>query len=154
AGSLYVSLNGGQTATSGGSVVRFGTTSSEQGLAYDGTFAVIATGLIQPSGLTFGTAPGDTDTLYVSNSALGEVDALSGASTANPTTSPFIPRGSGGLDFPAGLTFGPDGQFYVVDLGATSMQGKVLQFNPDGSFNQVFTPVGGQPGDLATEFPS
>jgi sugar lactone lactonase YvrE len=153
-GNLYVTLNGGQTAFSGGAVVRFATTYTDQGLVYANSFSVIATGLIQPSGLTFGTAAGDTDSLYVSNSALGAVMVISGASTNNPTTSVFIGPGSGGLNFPAGLTFGPDGELYVADLGATSMQGQVLQFNPDGSFSSVFTPGPGQPGDLSFQFPS
>jgi hypothetical protein len=30
----------------------------------------------------------------------------------------------------------------------------VLRFNPDGSFDRVFTPGGGQPGDLSFQFPS
>src|SRR5262249_19606451 len=48
-----------------------------------------------------------------------------------------------------------DGNLYVVDLGATSFQGNVLQYNPDGSFNHVFTPTNPtDPGDLLLQFPS
>jgi hypothetical protein len=115
----------------------------------------VASGLIQPTGLTFGSASGDTNNLYVSNSAVSDVIKISGATTATPTTATFITPGSGGLNFPAGLTFGPDGKLYVVDLGATTMQGNVLQYNADGSFSRVFTPTGlTDPGSLAFQFPS
>jgi hypothetical protein len=152
---LYVSLNGGQSATGGGEVIRFGINSGTGGLGYDGTFSAVATGLIQPTGLTFGTAAGDTDNLYVSNTGLQDVVKITGATTATPTSSTFVAPGSGGLNFPAGLTWGPDGQFYVVDLGATSFQGNVLQYNNDGSFSQVFTPTDpADPGNLLFQFPS
>jgi hypothetical protein len=154
-GNLYVSLNGGQSATGGGEVVRFGISSGAGGLSYDGTFSAVATGLIQPTGLTFGTAAGDTDNLYVSNIGLQDVVKITGATTLTPTSSTFVAPGSGGLNFPAGLTWGPDGLFYVVDLGATSFQGNVLQYNNDGSFSQVFTPTDpADPGNLLFQFPS
>jgi hypothetical protein len=154
-GNLYVTLNGGQTATSGGGVVRFGITAGTAGLSFNGTTATIASGLIQPSGLTFGTAPGDTDSVYVSNSAMKSVVKISKALSANPTSSTFIAPASGGLNFPSGISWGADGKFYVVDLGATSTQGNVLQFNADGTFSKVLTPTGtGQPGNLLFQFPS
>src|SRR5262249_7690396 len=59
-GNLYVSLNGGQSSISGGAVIRFPITSTGGTLSYTpGSSAVVATGLIQPTGLTFGTAYGD-----------------------------------------------------------------------------------------------
>jgi hypothetical protein len=154
-GNLFVSLNGGQGATGGGEVIKFGINSGAGGLGYDGTFSAVATGLIQPTGLTFGTAAGDTDNLYVSNIGLQDVVRITRATTATPTSSTFVAPGSGGLNFPAGLTWGPDGQFYVVDLGATSFQGNILQYNNDGSFSQVFTPTDpADPGNLLFQFPS
>src|SRR5262249_15338475 len=54
-GNLYVALNGGQSATDGGGVIRF----DMSGGAYAGTFAVVASGLVQPTELTFGTATND-----------------------------------------------------------------------------------------------
>src|SRR5262249_27841118 len=121
-GNLYVSQNGGQSSTSG-AVVRFNITNTGGVLSYDSSatnFTVIATtGLIQPAGLAFGTAAGDTHTLYVSNSGTQEVDKITGADGASPVISTFVAAGSGGLNFPSGLFWGADGKMYVVDLGAT-----------------------------------
>jgi hypothetical protein len=154
-GNLYVSLNGGQSATSGGAVVRFNISTGAGGLSTTGTSSTVATGLIQPSGLAFGTAAGDTASLYVSNSAANDVVKIANALSASPTSSTFITAGSSGMNFPSGLAWGPDGMLYVVDLGATSFQGNVLQFKPDGSFVKVVTPTGqGQPGNLLAQFPS
>src|SRR5262249_22681388 len=43
-GDLYVSLNAGQTATSGGAVIRFDVTSVGGKLTYNNSFATVATG--------------------------------------------------------------------------------------------------------------
>jgi hypothetical protein len=154
-GRLYVSLNGGQSSTTG-AVVRFAITSSSGGLSYGGSYTVIdAGGVVQPSGLTFGTA-GDTTSLYVSSPGTGAVVKLSAATGASPTPSTFVAPGSGNLNFPAGLTWGGDGKLYVVDLGATSNLGQVLRFNANGSFDTVYVAAGtgANPGDLAFQFPS
>ncbi len=53
----------------------------------------------------------------------------------------FVAPGSGGLHFPAGLTFGPDGHLYVSSAGSD----RVLRFNGQtGAFIDVFskTPPG------------
>src|SRR4029077_7952194 len=105
------------------------------------TWTAVATGLVQPTAITFGAA-GDATSLYVSNSAVDNVVKVASASSATPSTTVFIASASGGLNYPAGLTWGPDGKFYVVDLGATSFQGNVLQFNADGSFSKIVTPPG------------
>jgi hypothetical protein len=151
-GNLYVSLNGGQTATSGSAVVRFGITSSGSVLTFNGSATTIATGLIQPTEMTFGVRPDDLNTLYVSNSGVGSVVKIAHADGASPLTTTFIAAGSGGLNYPSGLSWGgPDGMLCVVDLGATSFVGQVLCFNPDGSFDQVLT----QPASsLQFQFPS
>jgi sugar lactone lactonase YvrE len=136
-GDLYVSLNGGQSA-SNGAVVRFDITSSGGQLSYTGVEATVATGLVQPTGLTFGPAS-NPDTLYVSNSAMGTVVQIANATSASPTSSTFISAGSGGLNYPTGLTWGSNGDLYVTDKGATSQLGQVLVYSPSGSFVQVFT---------------
>src|SRR5262249_37981673 len=109
-------------------------------------------------GLTFGTAAGDTTSLYVSSlggpSSLGMVSKVANATTS-PTSSTFVQPGSGGLNFSSGLIWGPDGKFYVVDLGATSTTGNVLRYNPDGSFDTVYTQTNSTAqGSLTNQFPS
>jgi hypothetical protein len=142
-GNLYVSLNGGQASTSGGAVVRFGITSSGGTLSYSGTSTTIATGLVQPTEMTFGGGAATGNTLYVSNSGgglvAGSVVAISHADGAAPTSKTFIASGSGSLNYPAGLAW-QGGKLYVVDLAATdSHQGQILRFNANGSFDEVFT---------------
>jgi hypothetical protein len=157
-GNLYVSLNGGQSAASGGAVIRFNITSGSGGLTFPtgSTFATVATGLIQPTGLTFGTASGDTTSLYVCNAAVDNVVKVAGATSASPTASTFVSSSmNGGMNYPSAAAWGPDGLFYVVDLGATSFQGNVLQFSATGDFNKVVTPTGpGAMGNLQLQFPS
>jgi hypothetical protein len=150
-GNLYVSLNGGRSAKSGGAVVRFDINNSGGVLSYGGTTATIATGLVQPTELTFGTSPGDLNTLYVSNSGVGNVVKITHADGASPTSSVFIAAGSGGLNYPSGLTWGGDGKLYVTDLGATSLQGQVLRYKANGAFDKVFTQP---PSALQFQFPS
>src|SRR5262245_3363377 len=149
-GNLYVSLNGGQSATSGGAVVRFDIAATNSGLSYAGTATTIATGLTQPTELTFGVAPADLDSLYVSNSGAGNVIKIPHAVAASPSHSEFIAAGSGGLNYPSGLTW-HGGKLYVVDLGATTNVGQVLRYNANGTFNAVFT----KPASALTgQFPS
>ncbi len=163
-GDLYVSLNGGQSSAGGGEVIRFDVTSSAGGLTAPGTSAVVASGLVQPTGLTFGTVAGDTNSLYVSSlgiiqvggtpTAVGMVSKVANA-TASPTTSTFVQPGSGSLNFAAGLTWGSDGKLYVVDLGATSNTGNILRYNANGSFDTVFAKTNGSgQGTLTFQFPS
>ncbi len=155
---LYVALNGGQSSFSGGAVIRFTINVAPTGLTYAGTSAAVATGLIQPSAITFGVLTGDTGSLYVSNSILDTVVKVAAATSATPVSSTFITGGTpetGNLNFPAGLTWGDDGNFYVVDLGATSNQGNVLKFDADGDYIATVTPTApGAPGNLLFQFPS
>jgi sugar lactone lactonase YvrE len=148
-GNLYVSLNGGRAATSGGGVIRFGIHNTNGLLSYTGTNATVATGLIQPTGMTFG-AGSDSGTLYVSDSGAGTVVRIAGATGAAPSTGTFITAGEGGLNSPTGLLWGPNGDLYVTDQGATTGQGQVLVYAPTGAFQQVFT----RDQSLKNQFPS
>ncbi len=143
-GNLYVSLNGGQGATSGGAVIRFDISNSGGVLSYSGTNTAVATGLIQPTEMTFGDTAATRNTLYVSNSGgeivPGDIVAIAHADSASPSQSTFIASGTGSLNYPAGLTWGPQGGLYVVDLAATaSHQGQILQFTAAGKFVKSFT---------------
>src|SRR5262249_7988420 len=120
-------------------VVRFNIAATNGNLSYGGSFATIATGLIQPTEMTFGVKAADLDSLYVSDSGAGSVVKITHAIAASPSSSTFIAAGRGGLNYPSGLTFGSTGNLYVVDLGATTHVGQVLRFNANGTFNEVFT---------------
>jgi hypothetical protein len=151
-GNLYVSLNGGRTATSGGAVVRFGITDTGSGLSYNGTTMTIATGLVQPTGMVFGTG-GDASSLYVSNSGAGTVVKIAGATGSAPVTTTFVTAGEGGLDYPSGLTWAPDGALIVTDMNvAHGGSGQLLAYTPTGAFDQVFHPD--DTAWLSTRFPS
>jgi DNA-binding beta-propeller fold protein YncE len=51
----------------------------------------------------------------------------------------FITTGSGGLEVPGGLAFGPDGNFYVASFNGNS----ILRYNgKTGKFIDVFVPAG------------
>lgn len=151
-GNLYVSLNGGQGATSGGAVVRFAITNTAGTLSYAGTNAFVATGLVQPTEMTFGTSATTFNTLYVSNSAAGNVIKINNADGATPIVSTFIAAGTGTMNYPTGLTWGPDGKFYVVDLAATAThKGQILRFTASGAFEKVFTTPA---NSLLNQFPA
>ena len=156
-GNLYVSLNGGQQSNTG-AVVCFNITSTGGVLSYTGTDAIVdSTGLVQPTGMTFGTT-GDTTSLYVSSSGADTVVKIATATTT-PTPSTFITGGpsTGNLNYPSSLVWGSDGKLYVVDLGASAGQhGQVLRFTASGSFDTTFVAsgTGSNPGDLRFQFPS
>jgi hypothetical protein len=160
-GNLYVTLNGG-VASSSGAVVRFGITDVGGTRSYNGIATTVATasaGLVQPSGLTFGTSSGDTNNLYISNAAAGDVVKITGATGGSPSTSVFVAAGSGNpaspLQFPAGLVW-QNGTLYVVDLGALTGAGQILTFDSSGNYLSTFVAAGtgSNPGDLADQFPS
>ncbi|MDJ0497436.1 MAG: DUF5011 domain-containing protein, partial [Acidimicrobiia bacterium] len=58
----------------------------------------------------------------------------------------WIPAGTGGLDGPAGMQFGPDGHLYV----SSNFSDQILEFDTDGTFLGVFAAGGGldEPDDL------
>ncbi len=151
-GDLYVNLNGGQSSTTG-KVVKFDITNTAGVLSYDAVvnnFTAFGSGLVQPSGMVFGKV-GDTTSLYVSNFGAGSV-AKFAAATTTPTQSTFVAAGGAeGLNTPAGLTWAADGNLLVVDLGATSNIGQVLEYNKTtGAFDHVFTAA----NSLQFQFPS
>src|SRR5262245_57751988 len=121
-GDLYVSLNGGQQATSGGAVIRFDIENTGGTLSYAGTNVAVATGLIQPTDVAFGGTSTTYNTLFVSNSAMAQVVKIAQADSASPTMTTFIqgPIVNGVPNFyPTGLFTGPGGNLAVVDLAAT-----------------------------------
>jgi hypothetical protein len=75
---------------------------------------------------------------------------ITGADGSSFQPSSFIASGSGGLDTPAGVLFGPNGEFFVVDNGTTTTVGQVLEYKANGTFDKVFT----QAGSLSNLFPS
>src|SRR5262245_12692620 len=131
-GDLFVARNGGQMAPPGsGSVDRYnGVTGAFIGTA--------VSNLSQPSGLVF-----NGNNLFISNFAAGNVMKFDGALTT-------LFASGGGLAAPTGMTFGPDGQFYVVDLLGSA----VRRYNgTSGVFIDDFVP-GGAGGALLNQFPS
>lgn len=154
-GRLFVSLNGGFANLLGGAVVRFGITNTSGVLSYSSSNTVVATGIVQPSGLTFGVTSGDTGNLYVSSSLLGGIDKITGATGSSPSKASFIAYNSGGLQFPSAVAFDSSGAAYVADLAAFNGNGKVLKYNSNGTFNSTFVATGTtNPGDLKNQFPS
>ncbi len=156
-GDLYSSLSGGQSSFGGGAVIRFDVSAG----AYAGTFAQVVGSLFQPSGLTFGVG-GDATSLYVSNLGFftnptppppllsgGQIEKVSNATTT-PSSTAFI-AASSQLNFASGTVWGPDGNFYVADLGATSFQGQVLQYRPSGAFLSSYAAPS---SSLLFQFPS
>ena len=107
-------------------------------------------------GLTFGGPAaggawlifGPDGNLYVTSGSTGGSPADSKVLRFNGTTGEFIdafvPAGSGGLQGPRGLVFGPDGNLYV---GANDpAPGWVLRYDGRmGDFLDVFVPAGSNP---------
>jgi CSLREA domain-containing protein len=107
--------------------------SSHQVLRYNGSTGafveVFVDGLNSPRDLIF-----HNGMLYVANQANDEVRRYN-AETGQEDASAFVTAGSGGLDGPTDLAFGPDGDLYVISSGTQD----VLRYNGStGAFRGVF----------------
>ncbi len=138
-GNLYVVSRGWPEA--GGKVLRYdGRTGS-----FLNVFVASGSGGLQdPSDLLFG-ANGDlyvTDGVFAQGGGKGILRYQAGTGAFAGT---FVPKGSGGLDQAAAMTFGPDGNLYVSSAATHS----VLRFNANtGAFLDEF--VSAQAGGLNT----
>ncbi len=174
-GNLYVSLNAGAADTppkpADGEVIRFHITTTGGVLSYNPSDPIapvaVATGMYQPVGLTFGANAGNATTLYIADSVDDSVVAVANATSASPTQSTYIkgtdPKGTnpaGGMQSPVGVTWGPDGDLYIVDAGPIPVnalnqvhQGNVFRYDPTTTALTAVTPSSGA-GDLTGQFPS
>src|SRR4051794_111794 len=120
-GNLYVADG---TGSGDGRVVEFNGSTGD----YIRDFVGVAGngGLSHPQGLVFGP-DGNHDgrlDLYVSSAQTNSIlryDSATGAFLGA-----FVASGSGGLDHPGGLTFGPDGNLYVANIALTGGHTAVL----------------------------
>jgi sugar lactone lactonase YvrE len=87
--------------------------------------------------------------LYVASAGSNAILRYDGLSGSFIDT--FIPPGTGGLNGPVDLAFGPDGNLYVSSLGnnpaSPPSPGQVIRYNSSGAFlgvvaNNLSTPVG------------
>jgi CSLREA domain-containing protein len=112
-------------------------TNSNQVLRYnaDGSFVgAFANGLNTPRDLLFHQGK-----LYIANEGSDEVRRYNAATGAYEGA--FVTAGSGGLDGPTELAFGPDGDLYVI----SSNNKRILRYNGStGAFRDVFI-QGGTP---------
>jgi hypothetical protein len=115
-GNLYVGDISGSTAN----VHIYDSTGASLGALTDAT-------LNQPGDVAFDAA-GD---LYVVNPGMANV--LKSVAGTQPFTE-FVGVQSGGLTNPIALSFGPDGELYVVDQSTSNIN----RYNSDGSFDTVF----------------
>src|SRR5262249_53845998 len=93
----------------------------------------------RPSGLVFAPSVEDAGRLdlYVTGLLTDSISRFHGVTGAY--LGEFVASGSGGLDYPVGLTFGPDGDLYVTSLGRGEGIRTVARFQgPSGSTPGAF----------------
>lgn len=147
-GNLYVADGEGP----GPRVVRFNGTT---GAFIDEFVPPRSGGLNIIIGLVFGPSgrnPNKLD-LYVSSGGTDSVLRYDG--TTGAFLGQFVASGSGGLDHPESLSFGPDGNLYVADASYNSNTPAVLRYHgpagpAPGAFMDAFVPPGS--GGLKTAF--
>lgn len=104
-------------------------------------------GLNHPFGLVFAPGvenPNELD-LYVTNAEDANILRYDG--TTGACLGAFVSSGSGGLTFPVGLTFGPDGNLYVASAEFITGTDSVMRYQgpsgpSPGAFIDVFVPPG------------
>ena len=154
-GNLYVLLNGTEADTdSDGQVVRFNILNNNGVLSYNTSSTpteVGSGGMFLPSDLTFGTAPGDTNNLYVTDTVDDVIDKITNATSGSSSQGLFFNGASVGMEFPTSLSWSADGNLYVVDEGVKDAQGTVWRINAAGTSAQR---VIAQNGELFDQFPN
>jgi hypothetical protein len=139
-GNLYVANGKGP-----GTVLRF---NGKTGAFLDNFVPTGSGGLTHPSFMVFGPDGQNDGRLDLYVNAADDNTVLRYDGTTGAFKGVFVPGGTGGLTFPLGLVFGPDGDLYVAssNIGAGSpdfLPGSILRFEG---------PAGPNPGVLLGAF--
>jgi glucose/arabinose dehydrogenase len=147
-GNLYVNSHGDKTQPNVSTVLRFDGRTGAALPAPGKSGATFVTagsgGLDQDSvGIVFGK----DGNLYINSHLTNSVLRFDGQ-TGDPNPAPgrsgadFVASGSGGLNQPSGLVFGPDGNLYVAAHTPSAGHGAVFRFNgQSGDFLDMFVSV-------------
>ncbi len=143
-GDLYVAerIFIGQDWSWEGRVARYDGTTG----AYLGDFVPLASGgLSIPTALVFGPADHNPNKLDLYVVSLGTESVKRYDGTTGAYLGDFVARGSGGLEGPGTMTFGPDGNLFVADFYSSDLAVKRFQ-GPSGptpgAYIDTFVPAG------------